>query len=66
MDIAEYDEKRYRNADDHMGRQLRRLIKKRIVATGFIQTENDHPVLYVHHFQIDAVDAIKAAHPQGD
>jgi hypothetical protein len=58
VDIAGYDEKRYRIADDHIGRQLRVLNKKRIVVKGFFDTENNKPVLYVHHFQIDASEAL--------
>jgi hypothetical protein len=61
VDIAAYDDKRYRIADDHMGMQLRVLIKKRIVVDGFIGTENNKPVLYIHHFQIDTSDTMKAS-----
>lgn len=65
VDIAGYDEKRYRIADDHMGIQLRVLNKKRIVADGFFDTDNNKPVLYVHHFKIDASEAIDALKSQG-
>ena len=64
VDIAGYDEKRYRIADDHMGRQLRVLNKKRIVVDGFIEAENNKSVLHVPHFQIDTADAIKASKSQ--
>ena len=47
------------------GRQLRGLIKKRIIVSGFLETENDHPVIYVHHFKIDSEDATQAANLQG-
>ena len=32
VDIAGYDEKRYRIADDSRGRQLRRLVKRKVVS----------------------------------
>lgn len=58
VDIAGYDEKRYQIADDHMGRQLRALIKKRIYVDGLFETENNKTVLYVHHFKLDTSETI--------
>lgn len=66
VDIAGYDEKRYRIADNHFGLQLRALIKQRIVVDGFIETKNNNSVIHIHHFHIDSSDAEKAANtPDG-
>ena len=66
VDIAGYDEKRYRIADDHLGAQLRALIKKRIVVDGVIETEMNHSVIHIHHFRIDTSEVTKAANaPDG-
>jgi hypothetical protein len=64
VDIAGYDENRYRVANDHFGIQLQGLIKKRIVVDGFVETENNKSVLYIRHFQIDTSDTMKALKPQ--
>lgn len=58
VDIAGFDEKRYRIANDDMGSQLRVLIKKRIVADGFIEMKNNQSVLHVRHFQIDTANPL--------
>ena len=53
VDIAGYDEKRYRVADNHMGRQLRMHTKKKVTVEGVLDTENCNKVLYVERFCID-------------
>ena len=53
VDIAGYDEKRYRVADNHIGRQLRMHTKKKVTVEGILDTENDNQVLYVERFHID-------------
>lgn len=60
VDIAGYDEKRYRVADDHLGAQLLAMIKKRIVVDGILKSENNNSVIHIHHFHIDTSDVIKA------
>ena len=64
VDIAGYDEKRYRVADDHMGRKLRAYIKKRIIADGMIETGVNGIVIYVHHFRIDPPDPTDTIAPK--
>lgn len=66
VDIAGYDEKRYRIADDHLGAQLWAMIKKRIVVDGFLEIENNKSVIHIRHFRIDTSDVTKAANaPDG-
>ena len=56
VDIAGYDEKRYRVVDDRIGKQLRTYIKKKVVVHGVLDTENGNKVLYVERFRIDNPD----------
>lgn len=56
VEIAGYDEKRYRVVDDRIGRQLRRHIKKIVTVDGVLDTENGNQVLYVERFRIDDPD----------
>ena len=53
VDIAGYDEQRYRVAGDHMGKKLWAHIKKRIVVDGMFETGANGMVIYVHQFRID-------------
>ena len=54
VDIAGYDEKRYRIADDSRGRQLRRLVKRKVVMRGRLVRENQRDLFFVEAFRIDA------------
>lgn len=54
VDIAGYDEKRYRIADDSKGRQLRRLVKRKVVMRGRLVRENQRDLFFVEAFRIDA------------
>ena len=53
VDIAGYDEKRYRVFDDRLGKQLIEHIKKRVAVDGFLDTENGNQVFYVERFLVD-------------
>ncbi|BBO91370.1 hypothetical protein [Desulfosarcina ovata] len=57
VDIAGYDEKRYRVADDLVGRQLKQLIKERLIVDGMIEKTGNRNILHVKAFQRD--DAAK-------
>lgn len=52
VDIAGYDEKRYRVVDDHLGEQLRDHIKKRVIVDGVVKTKKGNLVITVKHFRI--------------
>ena len=54
VDIAGYDEKRYRVFNDHLGKQLLEHIKRRVAIDGFLDTGNGNQVLYVERFHIDS------------
>ncbi|BBO84916.1 hypothetical protein DSCO28_54820 [Desulfosarcina ovata subsp. sediminis] len=57
VDIAGYDEKRYRVADDLVGRQLKQWIKERLIVDGMIEKTGNRTILHVKAFQRD--DAAK-------
>lgn len=66
VDIAGFDEKRYRIADNHMGTQLRMLIKEQIIVDGIIESENNMSVIKIHHFRIDTSDPANVVSSQCD
>ena len=53
VDIAGYDEKRYRVADELMGPRLLNLVKEKIIAQGTVASENRQNIIYVHRFRLD-------------
>ncbi|WP_419662142.1 hypothetical protein Dvar_25850 [Desulfosarcina variabilis str. Montpellier] len=62
LDIAGYDEKRYRIANDPVGCQLFQLIRKAVVIRGKMDMDNRQKVIHVQSFRLDntgstAVDA---------
>ena len=61
VDIAGYDEKRYRVADENMGPQLRTLVKKKIIAQGIVAAGSQQELFYVHHFWLDDEEPASAA-----
>ena len=52
VDIAGYDEQRYRVADDLMGERVRLFTHKRVIADGVITTENHRKTIKVRRFQV--------------
>lgn len=62
VDIAGYDEQKYRIADDQTGAKLLSLTQKRVIATGIVRMENNRMTLYVHHFRIDTSDPVQSPH----
>ncbi|BBO75590.1 hypothetical protein DSCW_30070 [Desulfosarcina widdelii] len=60
VDIAGYDEKRYRVADELMGPRLLNLVKERIIAQGTVVSENQRNVIYVHRFRLDDKETVLA------
>lgn len=56
VDIAGYDEKCYRIADNQLGRQLLAYVKKRVSAEGSLDTENGNRILYLEHFRVEDPD----------
>lgn len=57
MDIAGYDEKRYRVINDAMGRQLHAHVRQQVVAQGRVIMLENRLSIYVSRFQIEAFDA---------
>lgn len=53
VDIAGYDEKRYRVADDGMGKSLRAHLKMRVIIDGLAEQRGDAVVVHVVGFRID-------------
>jgi hypothetical protein len=53
IDIAGYDEKRYRVVEDHIGGKLRNYIKKSVVVEGFVKSRDGGLVITVKRFHID-------------
>jgi hypothetical protein len=47
VDIAAYDEKRYRVADNLVGQQLKQLVKERLIIDGFIEATADRTILHI-------------------
>jgi hypothetical protein len=53
VDIAGYDEKRYRVADDFLGRQLRRFVKERLIIDGIVETTANRLTIHVKKFRTE-------------
>lgn len=53
VDIAGYDEKRYRVADDPTGRRLRQLVRERLVIDGLIEQTAGQAIIHVKRFHCD-------------
>ena len=53
IDIAGYDEKRYRVVEDNIGGKLRNYIKKSVVVDGFVKSQDGELVITVKRFHID-------------
>jgi hypothetical protein len=60
VDIAGYDETRYRIVDDHVGRKLNDLIQKKVIVSGFVDITKVRPNIQIHTFRIDCSDSIPA------
>jgi hypothetical protein len=54
LDIAGFDEKKYRVVNDEIGTQLQAYIHQRINADGVVVFKKNRLMIYVHHFQIDS------------
>lgn len=61
VEIAGYDEKTYRVANDEIGKQLRACIKKRVTANGIVVPQKNRLTIQVRRFQIDTADPKKSA-----
>jgi hypothetical protein len=53
VDIAGYDEKRYRVVDDLMGRRLRQFIHKKLIVDGVVDSTTNGEIIYVERFHFD-------------
>jgi hypothetical protein len=53
VDIADYDEKRYRVADNFVGKQLKQWVKERLIIDGIVETTANRTILHVKSFQHD-------------
>jgi hypothetical protein len=53
VDIAGYDEQRYRVVDDGTGKRLRRFIKERLIVEGEVESTGQMTLLHVKHFERD-------------
>jgi hypothetical protein len=58
VDIAGYDEKRYRVADNLVGQQLKQLVKERLVIDGIVEMTANRTILHVKSFQRDIPGAM--------
>jgi len=65
VDVAGYDESRYRVVDDPMGKQLLGLLKKRVIADGVLQTIDNRPTILVQRFRIDPSDPMRTGDDLG-
>lgn len=65
VDIAGYDERRYRVANDHKGQQLREWNKKTVVVHGRLGTEGRKNLLYVDRFNAEDADPWPVASGDG-
>ena len=64
VDIAGYDERRYRVVDDHIGGQLRDYIKKRVVVEGVVNDRKDGLAITVKRFRVDNPNTLKVKAPE--
>jgi len=53
VDLAGYDEKKYRVVNDAMGKRLRSHIQRRVVVDGLVSHSTDGLVIKVRHFVLD-------------
>jgi hypothetical protein len=53
VDLADYDEKKYRVVNDARGRRLRPHIQSRVVVDGFVSQLKDRLTIKIHHFAVD-------------
>ena len=58
VDLAGYDEKRYRIANDPRGHQLHRLVKQSVVIHGRLSSENKQNIIHVEHYSLDSEDSV--------
>jgi hypothetical protein len=56
VDIASFDEKKYRVADNLVGKQLKQLVKERLIIDGMIETTPNRAILHVKSFQRDVAE----------
>jgi len=52
VDIAGYDERRYRVANDLMGQKVRLFVQKKVIVDGIVTTKNHRNTIKIHRFQI--------------
>lgn len=57
VDIAGYDEKRYRVVNDAMGRQLHDHMRRQVVVHGRVTMRENHLSIYVSRFRIEDFDS---------
>lgn len=53
VDISGYDERRYRVADDLMGRRLRQFVPKKLIVDSVIESTTNGETIDVLRFQLD-------------
>ncbi len=53
VDLAGYDEERYRVADNSTGRRLRQLVQERLVVDGVIEKTAGQAIIHVKRFHFD-------------
>ena len=57
VDIAGYDEKRYRVSDDPKGRLLKEYIQAKVVVEGKVGNEKQQEVIFVQNFWLDDAES---------
>ena len=58
VDLAGYDEKRYRIANDPRGHQLHGLVKHSVVIHGRLTSENKQNTIHVEYYRLDPEDPV--------
>ena len=61
VEIAGYDERRYRIADDLMGIRLRQIVHEKVIVDGIIENTTNGIIIYVKGFRFDCSDSISNA-----
>lgn len=58
VDIAGYDEQRYRVAEDPVGKKLRLFMQKTVVVDGTVNIANHMKTICVHRFEVVTPDPV--------
>ena len=61
VEIAGYDERRYRVVDDLMGIRLRQIVHEKVIVDGTIEKRTNGIIIYVKGFRFDLSGSISDA-----